>query len=139
MKNDINSIAVVSSVCMIVVLYYMTKAYAPWWAKLVLILLTGFITGFLTWAARLPEPVEPLDKNTIRRWDRLLVHRNGSCQKIFIPPKYCTIYLQNTKSSDVEIDMVGDDTCIQVLNTKKFKCMQDGWTLDGDKWMKVKK
>ena len=77
-------------------------------------------------------------KKTKASWEKVLVHTTGKCRKVFIPDKFCTIYLQNTKNCDVEIDQIGDDTCVQVLDTKKFKCMQEGFTSDGDKWVRVK-
>lgn len=75
---------------------------------------------------------------TKESWEKVLVHTTGHCKKVFIPGKFCTIYLQDTKNEDVEIDQLGNDTCVQVLDTKKFKCMQEGVESKGDKWVRVK-
>jgi hypothetical protein len=136
MRTDIIAI---SCMCMALVAVLIQGGDVPWLFGLALIVLTGVITGFITWVFRLPTEDDVLDTTKSSRWERVLVHRTGNCEKIFIPPKYCTIYLLDTKSCDVEIDMVGADTCVQVLNTKKFKCMKEGLTLEGDKWVRVKK
>ena len=34
--------------------------------------------------------------------EKMLVHENELCKKIFIPKKFCTIILQNVKLGDIE-------------------------------------
>ena len=50
------------------------------------------------------------------------VEHTGKCKKVFIPKGYCTIYLEGQKEGNIEIDMVGADVCIQVLDLS-YPCL----------------
>ncbi len=133
MRNDI---IVISCLCMAFVLVILQGADAdeiPIIVHVILIVLTGLITGFITWAVRLPT-----DKGEHgAEWAQVLVHKTGSCRKVFIPSDICTVYVQNAKEEDIEISQVGDDVCVEVLDTKRMKCMRCGVRLsDGKKVVK---
>ena len=56
--------------------------------------------------------------------EKMLVHENELCKKIFIPKKFCTIILQNVKQDDIEISQLGDDVCIENIG-KDMPCQKN--------------
>lgn len=61
----------------------------------------------------------------------------GKCKQVFIPRKYCTIYLQNQKEDYLEINNMGKNVCIENL-APDMACQTYGYKLKGKK-VKVRK
>ena len=53
--------------------------------------------------------------------ERFTVIQRGKCKHVYIPKDYCTVYMQGRSIHDTEIDMVGDDVCIQNISAEN-KC-----------------
>jgi len=60
---------------------------------------------------------------TVTKREEFIVEITGKCMKVFIPRKYCTVYLQNASNDYVEVSTLGSDVCIENLSGD-FPCQK---------------